>query len=80
MGIGDGWLAKEGVKPDGNAVGGVNCSGCPSVFPGGVIYASSHEWCWRLLLCGLALRSCVYEVQFHIERLLPLVSSASSIS
>lgn len=42
MGTGDRWLAKEGVKPDGNAVEGVNCSGCPSVFPGGVIYASSH--------------------------------------
>lgn len=42
MGIGDGWLAKERVKPDGDAVGAADCSGHPSVFPGGIIHASSH--------------------------------------
>lgn len=53
MGIGDGWLAKERVKPDGNAVGGADCSGRPSALPGGVIQASNHV---------SGIRSCCYVV------------------
>lgn len=52
MGIGDGWLAKELVKPGRNAVRGVDCSGLPQHTPW-----RRHsclrpcEWKKRLLLC-----------------------------